>query len=104
LGKDGFVHAPIIFGPGIEQQVSVHTTMLTNFASHGFVVVGTPVLNGGPGDAANLKSMREGLDWILQQASAQGSIYQGKLDVKRAISKGYSVGGPSAMQLGGHQE
>lgn len=77
LGQEGFKHAPIIFGPGIGQSVSVHTTMLTNFASHGYVVVGTPVLNGGPGDAGNLKSMRDGLNWILEQNAAAGSVYQG---------------------------
>jgi hypothetical protein len=101
LGEGGFRHSPLIFGPGIGQSVSVHTTMLTNFASHGFVVVGTPVLSGGPGDAGNLKSMKDGLDWILAQNDAAGT-YQGKLDVTRAISMGYSVGGTSAVQLGGH--
>ncbi len=100
LGKDGFLHAPIVFGPGIGQQVTVHTQMLTNFASHGFIVVGTPVLNGGPGDAANLKSMQEGLDWIVMQNSASGT-YQGKVWVDHAISMGFSVGGTSAVQLGG---
>ncbi len=102
LGEGGFKHSPIIFGPGIGQSVSVHTTMLTNFASHGFVVVGTPVLSGGPGDAGNLKKMKDGLDWILAQNAAAGS-YQGKLDVTRAISMGYSVGGTSAVQLGSHE-
>jgi hypothetical protein len=102
LGQNGFLHAPIIFGPGIGQQVSVHNTMLSNFASHGFVVVGTPVLNQGPGGAENLASMQKGLDWILEQNTAAG-IYQGKLDVNRAVSMGYSVGGTSAVQLGGHK-
>lgn len=101
LGEEGFLHAPIIFGPGIGQDVSVHTLMLTNFASHGFVVVGTPKLGQGPGGAANLKSMQDGLDWILQQNAAPGP-YQGKLAVDRAISMGFSVGGTSAVQLGGH--
>lgn len=102
LGQDGFKHAPIVFGPGIGQSVTVHATMLTNFASHGFVVVGTPVLNGGPGNASNLKSMEDGLEWILAQNEAMGSVYQGKLDVSRAVSMGYSVGGTAAVQLGGH--
>lgn len=103
LGADGFRHSPIVFGPGIGQAVTVHATMLTNFASHGFVVVGTPVLSGGPGDAGNLKSMRDGLDWILAQNTASGSVYEGKLDVRRAVSMGFSVGGTSAVQLGGHE-
>jgi len=102
LGQNGLLHAPIIFGPGIGQQVSVHNTMLSNFASHGFVVVGTPVLNQGPGGAENLASMQKGLDWILEQNTAAG-LYQGKLDVNRAVSMGYSVGGTSAVQLGGHK-
>jgi hypothetical protein len=100
LGQDAFLHAPIIFGPGIGQAVTVHTVMLTNFASHGFVVVGTPVLNGGPGDAGNLKSLQDGLDWIVQQNSMPG-VYQGKLWVDHVVSMGFSVGGTSAVQLGG---
>jgi dienelactone hydrolase len=102
LGQDGFKHAPVVFGPGIGQAVTVHATMLTNFASHGFVVVGTPVLNGGPGDAGNLKLLEDGLDWIVAQNDATG-VYQGKLDVTRAVSMGYSVGGTAAVQLGGHK-
>jgi hypothetical protein len=102
LGENGFLHAPIIFGPGIGQQVTVHNTMLTNFASHGFVVVGTPVLEGGPGDDANLAKMRDGLDWIIEQ-NAMSGIYQGKLWVDHAISMGFSVGGTSAVELGGHE-
>jgi hypothetical protein len=102
LGANGFLHAPIIFGPGIGQGVSVHTTMLTNFASHGFVVVGTPVLDGGPGDDGNLQKMRDGLDWIVEQNTAAG-MYQGKLWVDHAVSMGFSVGGTSAVELGGHE-
>jgi hypothetical protein len=101
LGQNGFLHAPIIFGPGIGMQASQLSSLLLSFASHGFVVVGTPVLNGGPGDPANLKSMTDGLNWILQQNDAAG-IYQAKLDVTHAVSMGYSVGGTSAVQLGGH--
>jgi len=102
LGEDDFLHAPIVFGPGIGQSVSVHNVMLTNFASHGFVVVGTPVLNGGPGDAGNLEKMQAGLDWILEQNTTAG-IYQGKLWVDHVISMGFSVGGTSAVQLGGDE-
>jgi hypothetical protein len=101
LGANGFLHAPIVFGPGIGQTVQpVHTTMLTNFASHGFVVVGTPVLNGGPGDANNLKTMQAALDWIVKQNTTAGSIYQGKLWADHCVSMGFSVGGTSAVQLG----
>lgn len=101
LGENGFLHAPIVFGPGIGQTVQpIHTELLTNFASHGFVVVGTPVLNQGPGGAQNLKTMQDGLDWIVKQNTANG-IYKGKLWADHAVSMGFSVGGTSAVQLGG---
>jgi hypothetical protein len=100
LGEEGFLHAPIIFGPGIGQGVNVHTQMLTNFASHGFIVVGTPVLNGGPGDAANRQKMQDGLDWIIEQNNSPG-LYEGKIWTDHAISMGFSVGGTSAVEVGG---
>jgi hypothetical protein len=102
LGENGFLHAPIVFGPGIGQQVTVHNQMLTNFASHGFVVVGCPVLEGGPGDAGNRMTMLNGLEWIIEQNDSPG-IYQGKLYVDHAVSMGFSVGGTSAVEIGGHE-
>lgn len=102
LGEGNFLHAPIIFGPGIGQSVNVHQTMLTNFASHGFVVVGTPVLNGGPGNAENRKSLEDGLVWILEQNDAEG-MYKGKIWTDHAISMGFSVGGTAAVEVGGHE-
>jgi hypothetical protein len=95
------LHAPIVFGPGIGQQVTVHTQMLTSFASHGFVVVGCPVLEGRPGDAGNRMIMLDGLDWIIEQNASAG-LYQGKLYVDHAVSMGFSVGGTSAVEIGGH--
>lgn len=100
LGENGFLHAPIIFGPGIGQSVDVHTQMLTNFASHGFIVVGTPVLNEGPGGAQNRQKLLDGLHWILEQ-NDQAGPYQGKIWTDHAISMGFSVGGTSAVEVGG---
>lgn len=102
LSTDGFLHAPIVFGPGIGQSVTVHTQMLTNFASHGFIVVGTPVLNGGPGDDGNFQKMQEGLAWILAQNEGSGP-YGGKVWIDHAISMGFSVGGTAAVELGGDE-
>jgi dienelactone hydrolase len=101
LGQNGFLHAPLIFGPGIGQAASMHTAMLTNFASHGFVVVGTPVLQGGPGDATNRQKLLDGLEWILAQNDVAGP-YQGKLWLDHAVAMGFSVGGTSAVEIGGH--
>jgi hypothetical protein len=40
LGKDGFLHAPIIFGPGIGGSVESMMNLLQRIASHGFVIIG----------------------------------------------------------------
>jgi dienelactone hydrolase len=101
LGENGFLHAPIVFGPGIGMQASQLSGLLLSFASHGYVVIGTGVLNGGPNDPANKAAMQNALDWMIQQNDKAGT-YQGKLATKCAVSMGYSVGGTAAVEIGGH--
>jgi dienelactone hydrolase len=101
LGANGFLHAPITFGPGTGMQVSQLSGLLQRFASHGFVVIGRQ-LDGGPGSEATRMRMTAGLDWIIAQNSTAGSIFEGKLDVTRAVAMGYSVGGTGAVEIGGH--
>jgi dienelactone hydrolase len=83
-------------------QVSQLSGLLQRFASHGFVVIGRQ-LDGGPGDAQTRMRMTSGLDWIIAQNSTAGSVFEGKLDVKRAVAMGYSVGGTGAVEIGGHE-
>lgn len=103
LGDNGFLHSPIVFGPGIGMQATQLKDLLLSFASHGYLVIGTGVLNGGPNDPANKAAMQNALDWIIQQNGKAGSPYQGKLNVKCAVSMGYSVGGTAAVEIGGHE-
>jgi len=102
LGKDGFRHAPIIFGPGIRGSMDSMMNLLQRIASHGFVIIGRQ-LDGGPRNAENNRRMIAGLDWLIEQNSAAGSIFANKLDVGRAASMGYSVGGTGAVDIGGHK-
>jgi predicted dienelactone hydrolase len=100
-GKDGFVHAPIIFGPGIGGPMTSMMNLLQRIASHGFVIIGRQ-LDGGPNNPENNRRMIAGLDWLLAQNTTAGSPFEGKLDIKRAASMGYSVGGTGAVAIGGH--
>jgi hypothetical protein len=102
LGENGFLHAPIMFGPGTGMEVMQLDAFLSRIASHGFVIIGAR-LDGGPGNPASKDTMLAGLDWILEQSSTSGSIFEGKLDVKRAIAMGYSVGGTAAVEIGEHE-
>lgn len=103
LGANGFLHAPIIYGHGSGGQISGFTNFLKIVASHGFVIIGCNILNGGPNNPASNTAMTNGLNWILQQNAVAGSKYQGKLAVNRASSMGYSVGGTAAVDIGGHE-
>jgi hypothetical protein len=108
LGKNGFLHPPIIFGPGIITScapggtLNVYTTLLTHLATHGFVTICVNSLSGGPGDPANLSAMKTGLDWLIAQNSQAGSAYQGKLAVTCAIGSGYSIGATASTELSSH--
>jgi dienelactone hydrolase len=101
LGEDGFLHAPITFGPGIGSAPSSMMNLLERIASHGFVIVSRQ-LDGGPNNAVNNQRMTDGLDWLIEQNATAGSMFEGKLDVTRAVSMGYSVGGTAAVDIGGY--
>lgn len=102
LGADGFLHAPITFGPGTGMQVSQMMGLLERIASHGFVIIGR-ALEGGPRDPVTRMRMTAGLDWIIEQNATAGSDFEGKLDVEHAVAMGYSVGGTGAVEIGGHE-
>jgi dienelactone hydrolase len=102
LGDKGFMHSPIIFGPGIATTASFYSAVLTHLASHGFVTICVNSMSGGPGDPGNLKAMTDGLDWIIAQNS-QAGVFQGKLAVDRAIAMGYSIGATASVELSSHK-
>ena len=108
LGMNGFVHSPLIFGPGIATScapgggLNVYTSLLNHLASHGFVTICVNSLTGGPSAPANTKAMQEGLEWLIAQNS-QAGIFQNKLAVDRAIAMGYSIGAGGSIQLSSHK-
>ena len=101
LGADGFLHSPIIFGPGIITTPAQYRTLLTHFASHGFVTICVNSLTGGPNAPGNLEAMKAGLEWLIAQNDAAG-MFQGKLAVDRAVTMGYSIGATASTQLSSH--
>ncbi len=101
LGANGFLHAPITFGPGTGMQVSQLSNLIQRIASHGFVVIARP-LTGGPGDAVTRQRLIAGLEWIIAQNAVAGSDYQGKIAVNKGVAMGYSVGATGSIEIGGH--
>ena len=94
-GMDGFKHPPATWGNGITTTPALYTGLLDTIASHGFVIIAS---NSTSVTAAMMTS---GLDWLIKQNDAAGEL-QGKLDVMRAASIGYSLGGGAAVTTGKH--
>jgi dienelactone hydrolase len=102
LGEDGFVHSPVIWGPGIfTSGATSYTTLLRHLASHGYVVMSINTLSGGPGAQSHITAMKDGLDWLAEQNAAAGT-YQGKLAMDRAATMGYSLGATAAVLAADH--
>jgi len=101
LGENGFLHPLIIFGPGILTSPTSYTTLLDHLATHGYVTIVVNALSAGPGSAANVEAMQLGLDWLIEQNGPAG-VFQGKLDVERAVTMGYSLGATASVQLSSH--
>jgi hypothetical protein len=90
LGKGGFLHPIAAWGNGISTTPDMYQKTLTLIASHGFVVI---ACNDTQAEEPCLSS---GLDWLVQQNSAAGSM-MGKLDTTNEVAVGYSWGGGAVI-------
>jgi hypothetical protein len=97
LGKDGFLHPPTTWGNGITTTPAQYTALLSTIASHGFAIIASNSSN------VTADLMTKGLDWLIAQNEVDGD-FKGKLDVERAVSIGYSLGGGAAVGAGSHEK
>jgi len=95
LGKDGFKHPLATWGNGITTTPALYPGLLDAIASHGFVIIAS---NSSTVTASMLTA---GLDWLIEQNAGAGEL-QGKLDIERAVTIGYSLGGGAAVDAGKH--
>lgn len=89
LGKDGFKHPIASWGNGIATTPDQYQKLLTLLASHGFVVIACNDTQ------AERPCLSAGLDWLVAQDAA--GPMQGKLDLTREVTIGYSWGGGAAI-------
>lgn len=89
LGKDGFKHPIATWGNGILTTPDEYQQLLTLIASHGFVIIACN------DTMAERPCLSDGMDWLIAQ-NASGAL-QGKLDVSREVTIGYSWGGGAAI-------
>ena len=104
MGQDGLKHPVIVWGNGTaappECNGDAHVFgeydyLLNQWASQGFIVAAANTDSTGSG-----ADMLDCLNWVEQQNSVPGSIYEGVVDVGNYGSSGHSQGGASAINVG----
>jgi hypothetical protein len=90
LGNGGFQHPIATWGNGISTTPDQYEATLSAIASHGFVIIACNDIQ------AERPCLAAGLDWLVEQNAAAGP-FQGKLDISREVTLGYSWGGGAAI-------
>jgi Chlorophyllase enzyme len=94
LGKDGIQHPVFVFGCGGGTTPSTYAELMSEVASHGFVVIAEAIQIGDMG-----APLREALDWISAEAAREGSELNGKLDVSKIALGGHSIGSANGFMV-----
>jgi hypothetical protein len=93
LGKDGFKHPILSWGPGAAEDAGMFTTLLNHLASHGFAVISFDGTPQGP-------ELTKAIDWMVaENARADGPFYQ-KLDTNKVAAGGHSAGSLATFAVG----
>ena len=75
--------------------------MLTEIASHGYIVVGIGEMQDKRFDRKEghtpSSDLKRGLDWMVKQASTRGSDYYQNIDTTRIAAAGHSCGGAQVL-------
>lgn len=92
----------LIFGNGGCSDTSIgYERMLTEIASHGYVVVAIGEMQERRGDRKEghtpSSEIKRGLDWIVEQSQTKGSDYYQNLDPDRVAAAGHSCGGAQVL-------
>lgn len=92
----------LMFGNGGCADTSVgYERMLTEIASHGYVVVAIGELQDKrfdrPEGHTASSELKRGLDWIVKQSQTKGSDYYQNVDPHRVAAAGHSCGGAQVL-------
>jgi predicted dienelactone hydrolase len=97
LGQAGLKHPVITWGNGTGTMPSTYRTMLTHYASHGFVVIASNSENVGQGTPP---PMLDGVSWVLAQNGAQGNPLYDCIDAAKIGATGHSQGAFATVSAG----
>lgn len=95
LGAEGRDHPIIIWGNGTGSSPSTYGSLLSHWASHGFVVAAARTSNAGSG-----REMIACLDYLVEQNGRSFGTYSGNLNINRVATAGHSQGGGGSIMAG----
>lgn len=98
LSPGGLCHPVITWGNGTGSTPSAYRSLLTLFASHGFVVIASNSKNVARGTP---RPMLVGVDWVLQQNADPSSVLYHHLDATHIGATGHSQGAVATSQAAG---
>jgi len=98
LAQGGLCHPVITWGNGTGSTPSVYRSLLTLFASHGFVVIASNNKNVAKGDP---KPMLVGVGWVLEQNENAASPLYHRIDPTHIGATGHSQGALATSQAAG---
>lgn len=92
----------LVFGNGGCSDTSIgYERMLTEIASHGYVVVAVGEMQDKRGDRPEghtpSSEIKRGLDWIVEQSRTKGSDYYQNVDTDKVAAAGHSCGGAQIL-------
>jgi hypothetical protein len=86
FGPNGLKTPIFVWDPGSGIQGTMYATMLTQLASQGFAAYACATSSSAGTE------VKDGIDWMIAQNTAQGSIFMGKLDTTKVAAGGHSLG------------
>jgi hypothetical protein len=97
LAQGGLCHPVITWGNGTGTTPAVYRVLLTQLASHGFVVIASNSPNVAQGDP---QPMLAGVTWVLEQNADPTSVMYQRIDPTHVGATGHSQGAFATMTAG----
>jgi len=92
--KLGFKSPIVTWGNGTNATPGRYSTMLSHFASYGFTVIATTLVNTGSG-----REIAAAARYLVEADTKPGSVFAGHLDVHEVASVGHSQGATGAVRV-----
>ena len=86
FGPNGLKNPILVWDPGSGIQGTMYSPLLTQLASEGFAAYACATSSSAGTE------VKDGIDWMIAQNTAAGSIFMGKLDTTKVAAGGHSLG------------